>query len=25
VLPAGQVCPACSNPLWGYRYLTAAD
>ncbi|MBW3600247.1 MAG: hypothetical protein KY475_23630 [Planctomycetes bacterium] len=25
VLPNGHVCTLCSNPLWGYRFLTAAD
>lgn len=25
VLPNGQVCPGCSNPLWKYEYLTTAD
>lgn len=25
VLECGEACPACGNPLWKYRWLTAVD
>lgn len=25
VLANEEICPVCSNPLWGYNWLTAAD
>lgn len=25
VLDNGQICDVCSNPMWAYRWLTAAD